>query len=163
MSELVILIVEDESEVRDALLRDLEPFADDFRFEATEDAEDAREIVQECDKLGDTIALALCDHILPGQNGIEFLIDLEADARHADFRKVLVTGQTGLEDTIQAVNRAGLDYYVAKPWDPNEFQNVVRHQLTEFVLANGNNLLAFVDCLDGARILEAISRGTTNE
>jgi two-component system phosphate regulon response regulator PhoB len=163
MSSPVILLVEDESEVRDALLRDLEPFESHFRIEATEDTEEAREIVNECAKRGDVLALALCDHILPGQNGIEFLIELKTSDRFPGLRKVLVTGQAGLEDTIEAVNRAGLDYYITKPWGKEKLQDVVRHELTEFVLQRGEDLMQFVDTLEGARILEAISHGTANE
>ena len=71
-------------------------------------------------------------------------------------RTVLVTGQADQSDTIRAVNQAGLDYYIGKPWNPEELQTVVRDQLTEYVLESGVNPLPYVSVLDGVRVMEAI-------
>ena len=43
--KLVILVVEDEPEVRDAVVGDLAPFAQVARIEPSEDVEDAWEVV----------------------------------------------------------------------------------------------------------------------
>ncbi|MGB2984968.1 MAG: hypothetical protein WBE26_03715 [Phycisphaerae bacterium] len=48
MSNLVVLCVEDEVEVRSALVRDIGPFAPICRIEEAEDAADAREAVSQC-------------------------------------------------------------------------------------------------------------------
>ncbi len=156
MNSLVILCVEDEVEVRDALVRDIEPFAQICRVEEAEDAADAREAVSQCLANSEQLALVLCDHLLPGESGISFLVALNADAKTRATRKVLVTGQAGLQDTIKAVNEAGLDRYIAKPWSKEDLHAVVREQLTHYVIEHVEDLLPFVSTLDGPRLLEAM-------
>lgn len=155
MSNLVILCVEDEVEVRNVLVRDIEPFGSVFRIEEAEDAADAREAVAQCLEAGEQLALVLCDHMLPGESGVDFLVALNAEADTQPARKVLVTGQAGLEDTVRAVNKAGLDYYVAKPWSRDDLQRLVRDELTTYVIEHVDDVLPFVSILDGARLLEA--------
>ena len=158
MSEIAIVVVEDEREVRDAVVRDLSPFARSFRIEAAEDVDDAQNLLAELDGGGVLTGLILCDHLLPGMLGIDFLIELEAEPKTQGTRKVLLTGQAGLEDTIRAVNEAKLDYYVAKPWSPEDLHEVVKSQLTEFVLASEEDVLPYVSILDGPRLLDAASQ-----
>ncbi len=156
MTQLLILCVEDESEVREALARDLAPFESIARIETAEDVEDARAALAGALKDGAVLALALCDHLLPGMHGVDYLVELRQTPATANARKVLVTGQAGLQDTVKAVNQAGLDHYVAKPWTPEQLREVVRAQLTEYVIAHVDNLLPFVGALDSERLLSAI-------
>jgi len=158
VSEIAIVVIEDEREVRDAVVRDLAPFAGHFRIEATEDVDDARNLLAELAADDVLAGLILCDHLLPGVLGIDFLIELEAEPKTRGARKVLLTGQAGLEDTIRAVNEAKLDYYVAKPWSPESLHQVVSSQLTEFVLASDEDVLPYVSILDGPRLLDAASQ-----
>lgn len=156
MTHVVILCVEDEPEVRDALLRDLAPFAATFQIEATEDADEARQVIADLLTHDRRLGLVLCDHLMPGTSGVDLLVELKADPRTATARKVLVTGQAGLEDTVKAVNQARLDHYIAKPWTPEDLQQVVRDQLTDYVIDHEENLLPFMDTLDAPRLLEAL-------
>lgn len=156
MNQVVILCVEDEPEVRDALVRDLAPFSEALRIEAAEDVEDARGVVAECGRDGDRLGLVLCDHVLPGAAGVDFLVELNAAPETAPARKVLVTGQAGLEDTIKAVNEASLDHYLAKPWSVDDLRTVVRRLLTDFAIEQVEDLLPLVQVLDGERLLEAL-------
>lgn len=157
MTKLAILIVEDEPEVRDALIRDVAPFENQFRIEAAESVEDARAALQGLDDAGQQVALVLCDHLLPGVHGVDFLIELNDDKVTNPARKVLVTGQAGLEDTIRAVNDADLDHYIAKPWEEDELQDIVREQLTEYVSRWVDDLLPYVPILDGAKLMAIIA------
>ncbi len=156
MGQLWVLVIEDEAEVRDALVRDLDGFAPAVRVDAASDVDDAWAAVGEADAAGDRLGLVLADHRLPGRTGVDFLVELDADPRHAAARKVLVTGQAGLDDTVRAVNDAGLDHYVAKPWDGEALCQVVRDQLTDFVLAEFDDVLPFVAVLDGPRLLGSL-------
>ena len=81
MNDLAILIVEDEPEVRDALIRDIAPFEGQFRIEAAEDVEDAHAALEGLEAAGQKVALVLCDHLLPGVHGVEFLVELNEDPR----------------------------------------------------------------------------------
>lgn len=155
---LAVVILEDEPEVRDAVARDLDPFADAVRIEPAEDVPDAREVTEEIAADGDVLAVVLADHRLPGESGVDFLVELARSPEHARVRTVLVTGQAGHEDTIRALNEAGLDHYIAKPWTADELQGTVRHQLTEFVLATGLDPLPHLRALDGARVMDLVRR-----
>ncbi|NNG15840.1 MAG: response regulator [Gemmatimonadales bacterium] len=160
MSRLVILCIEDEDEVRDAVVRDLEVFEPTFLVEMAEDAADARQVVEEVAAAGDETALVIADHRLPGMQGTDFLIELHSNPDTATARKVLLTGQAGHEDTIRAINQADLDHYISKPWTEEELHSVVREQLTEYVLRNVDDVLPYVAMLDGQRLLERLARDT---
>lgn len=154
--KLSILILEDEPEVRAALERDLIELTPTIRLEPAEDVEDAWEVVDEILDDGDLLALALCDHRLPGTTGVDFMIEMARDPNLVDTRKVLVTGQAGLEDTVRAVNDAHLDHYIAKPWDPADLVEVVKEQLTDYLIARKMNPLPYMGVLDVARALDLV-------
>ncbi len=157
MNRIVILVIEDEPEVREAIARDLQSFTGHFQVELAEDVQDARTVMDEVTTGGDRVGLALCDHLLPGERGVDYLVELNEEAATRSIRKVLITGQAGLEDTIRAVNEADLDHYVAKPWTVENLHDVVRGQLTDFVIDNEDDLLPYVSVLDGARLMAAIA------
>lgn len=154
--KLAVLVLEDEPGVRDALVRDLTPFADRVRVEAAEDVPDAWAVLDELEQDGDRLAVVLADHRLPGTTGVDFLVEVHADADTEEVRTVLVTGQADLEDTIRAVNRAGLHRYVAKPWDPEELREIVREQLTRFVIDARIDPLPHLAVLDAAQVMEVL-------
>lgn len=158
MNELVVLVVEDEPEVRDAVVRDLAPLAGAVRIESADDVADARAALADIAADGDRIALVLADHRLPGATGVDFLVELHRDPATDAARKVLVTGQADHADTIRAVNDAGLDHYIAKPWTPEELVAVSRAALTDYVLDTRIDPLPYVRHLDGPRLLEAYAR-----
>ncbi len=154
--ELAVLVLEDEPEVRDALVRDLEPLSDGVRVEPAEDVPDARAVLEELERSGDPLALVLADHRLPGTSGVDFLVELQTDPTHGRCHKVLVTGQADQADTIRAVNRADLDHYVAKPWEAEALRSLVRDLLTTFVLEHGIDPLPYLRVLDAARVMPAL-------
>lgn len=157
MKDLVILVVEDEPGVRDAVVRDLESFEPLFRVEAAEDAADARAAMAEFAADSDQVALIIADHLLPGQHGTDFLIEINAAEGGHRIKKVLLTGQAGHEDTIRAINQAGLHHYIAKPWTGPGLIEVVKKQLTDYVIAERSDLMPFVATLDGERLLAEIA------
>ena len=155
---LTILILDDEPEVRAAVERDLLVFAEHIRVEVASEVEEAWEIVDELAADGDVLALALCDHRMPGTTGVEFLVQMMDDDRTAGTRKVLVTGQAQLRDTVRAVNEAHLDHYIAKPWDVDELHHVVRTMLTDYVEDMDIDPLPYLDVLDTTRAMELVRR-----
>ena len=154
MSELVIIVVEDEPEVRAAIVRDLAPLALGVRIDQADDVDDARSAMSEAEADGDIVGLVLADHRLPGESGVDLLISIKQEPEGQMIRTMLITGQAGHQDTIRAINEAGIDWYFAKPWDPDELVSVVVQVLTDFVIATGLDPLRFVRVLDGPRLLE---------
>ncbi|MBD3688866.1 response regulator [Nanchangia anserum] len=151
---LAVIILEDEPEVRHALLRDLDPFASLIRIEPAEDVDDAWDVVEEVDADGDVVAVVMADHRMPGKTGVDFLVEMQDDERTVDARTVLVTGQADLADTIRALNEASLDHYITKPWDPEDLRSTLRDQLTEYVLRTDLEPLRYLKVLDSQRVLD---------
>lgn len=161
--KLAILCLEDEPAVLDAVVRDLAPFEDVFLIEPVESVADAREVLADLTERGIPLALALCDHLLPNVTGTEFLIELNQSEATRNARKVLITAQAGLSDTVRAVNDGNLNHYIAKPWKPDELRAVVREQLTTYVIQTKTNPLPYVSTLDGVRLMEVMGAGSLTD
>jgi two-component system chemotaxis response regulator CheY len=44
----------------------------------------------------------------------------------------LLTGQAGLEDTIDAINKGGLNYFVEKPWNIEELHKNIERLIQKY-------------------------------
>jgi CheY-like chemotaxis protein len=158
VDELLILVVEDEPEVRAEVVRDLS-FAGMIRVEQADDVADARDALDEVDRAGDHLGLIVADHRLPGgENGVDLLVSLRENPATRAIRTILLTGQAGHQDTIRAINDADLDHYFSKPWDPNELAAVAVRLLTDFVIDVGIDPLRYVRELDGPRLMAAFAK-----
>ena len=163
--KIYILVVEDEPEVLDSIVRDLDIFESFFTIEMADTAEEARELIREIYENEEQIGLILCDHVLPGDNGVELLVEMQNTPETFKTRKVLITGQAGLDETVRAVNEADLKHYIAKPWKKEDLVNIVKELLTDYVIENIENPLSYMQVLDGGRIAEHIrtSGGLTDK
>ncbi len=155
-ASLVLLCVDDEPGVLDAVVRDLAPFENAFRIETAASVDEARAIVDALPAQGRALALALCDHLMPGVTGTDYLIALNQNPATRPARKLLLTAQAGHDDTIRALNQGGLDHYIAKPWQAEALRAVVREQLTRYVLELALDPLPYLAILDTARLAEAL-------
>ncbi|MBW3696795.1 response regulator [Vibrio sp. T187] len=162
MNKYLILCVDDEIEILESVLQDLAPFEDHFIVEGAESVQEAKQVIQELAEDNVPLALILCDHIMPEQTGIEFLIELNQSPSTSMARKVLLTGQAGLEDTVNAVNNAALDFYIAKPWYGEELRSALRSQLTEYMIQNDNQILSWSSILDTEKIFDAMAAKRNN-
>lgn len=151
-----ILCVDDEREILESVQYDLEPLSPHCDIELAESVDEAQAVIEQLQNEERTLALILCDHIMPERLGVDFLIDLNQDEEHRAVRKLLLTGQAGLEATIEAVNRADLHYYLAKPWDPQKLLEVVIEQLTNYVIDTEDDLLPFASFLNSSRIFQEL-------
>ncbi|MFP4556909.1 MAG: response regulator [Bacteroidales bacterium] len=156
MSDIYIVCVEDEPQVLDVVVRDLEPLEDVFPIEVANSAKEARELIKVIKDEGNRIGLILCDHIMPGDKGVDLLVEMQNDEFTKNTRKVLLTGQAGLDDTVEAVNNARLNRYISKPWIPEKLLDVAIDELTSYVIENEKELLPFMSVLNQERLQEAI-------
>jgi CheY-like chemotaxis protein len=156
--QIVILCVEDEPEVLDAIVKDISSFEDLFPIETARSVAEATMAVARIHQAKDALGLVLCDHIMPGENGVEFLIALYRDPFTSTTRKVLLTGQAGLDATVRAVNFANLDYYVGKPWTKAELQAVVRQQLKAYVTSHERDLQPYVSLFGERELAESMMK-----
>ncbi|WP_165310985.1 response regulator [Vibrio ziniensis] len=157
MNKFMILCVDDEREVLDSVIQDIDCFEEHFIIEAAQSVSEAKSVIEDYRKQEVYLALILCDHIMPEQTGISFLIELNDEVDTAKTRKVLLTGQAGLNDTVEAVNHASLDFFIAKPWMGDQLRQAVKDQLTQYVIENDKDLMPWVKVLDTEKILKAIS------
>jgi thioredoxin reductase (NADPH) len=119
MSKPVILTVDDELQVRNAVERDLRiKYDQDYRIIKTASGAEALETTKQLKQRDDQVALFLADQRMPGMDGTEFL--LEAMKIYPTAVKVLLTAYSDTKAAIDSINNVGLDYYLMKPWDPPE-------------------------------------------
>ncbi|GAB2662257.1 response regulator [Vibrio panuliri] len=157
MNKYLILCVDDEREVLDSVLQDIDCFEEYFLLEGAESVAEAKEIIADAQAEGTQLALILCDHIMPEQTGISFLIELYDDKLTTKAKKLLLTGQAGLEDTVEAINHASLDFYLAKPWNGDEIRDTVKNLLTQFIIENEPQPMPWAQALDTEKIFNAIA------
>jgi thioredoxin reductase (NADPH) len=119
MAKPVILTVDDEPEVLNAIERDLRHhFGSTYRVMKANSGAQALDAARQLKQRGAAIALFLVDERMPGMNGTEFL--LEAIKLFPDSRRVLLTAYADTQAAIAGINTVGLDYYLIKPWEPPE-------------------------------------------
>ena len=117
MSKPVLLTVDDDPEVLNAVERDLRHhFRTDYRVVKASSGNQALDAVRQLKQRGAQVALFLVDERMPHMSGTQFLI--EAIKIYPDARRVLLTAYADTETAILAINRVGLDHYLLKPWEP---------------------------------------------
>lgn len=137
MDKLNIIYVDDQREVLSTLSKDLEVFEKYFNLEECESAKEAMEVLDDVYANGDLVAILISDHIMPGENGVEFLSNVHKDGRFTNTKKVLLTGQATHKDTIDAINYAKIERYVEKPWKSDEIVEIVKILITQYIVTLG--------------------------
>ena len=117
MAKPIILTVDDEEHVRNAVERDLKRhYNKRYRVIKAGSGAEGMQTVHELKRRNDAVALFLVDQRMPEMSGTEFLA--VARAVYPDARKVLLTAYADTEAAIAAINEVGLDHYLMKPWTP---------------------------------------------
>lgn len=117
----VIVIVDDEEMVLTSLrsFLSLETDYDVLTFNAPEAA---------LGKLQDhAVDLVISDYLMPGMNGIAFLLELKKI--HPFATRVLLTGYADKENAIKAINEVGLYQYIEKPWRNEDLKLIIQNGL----------------------------------
>lgn len=112
MSNLKILVVEDEDAIREMLVMVLEQAT--LQVEAVASAEQALQALAE-----NQVDLMLLDWMLPGISGVELARRLKKDLSYKDLPIILLTARGEEEDKIRGLE-IGADDYVTKPFSPKE-------------------------------------------
>ncbi len=119
MSKPVILAIDDDASVLEAVVQDLRRrYAANYRILRASSGQAALDLANQLKQRSDTVALFLSDQRMPGMNGTELLersIQVFPDAKRA-----LLTAYSDTEAAIRAINSARIHYYLTKPWDPPE-------------------------------------------
>ena len=119
MAKPVILTVDDEPQVLNAIERDLrQRFSSEYRVLKSESGKEALQTVRDLKKRNTPVALLLVDQRMPEMSGTDFLA--EAVKFYPEAKKALLTAYSDTQAAIKSINELGLDYYLMKPWDPPE-------------------------------------------
>jgi thioredoxin reductase (NADPH) len=119
MAKPVILTVDDEPQVLNAVERDLRlHFSSEYRILKSESGPEALQTIRTLKKRNTPVALFLADQRMPEMSGTEFLA--EAVKLYPEAKKALLTAYSDTQAAIKSINELGLDYYLMKPWDPPE-------------------------------------------
>ena len=119
MTKPIIMTVDDEPQVLNAIERDLRAhYHSDYRIIKAESGKEALETLQKIKQRNEPVALLLVDQRMPSMSGTEFMH--QAIKLHPEVRKVLLTAYADTDAAITSINEIGLDYYLMKPWDPPE-------------------------------------------
>ena len=119
MAKPVLITVDDDTEVLRAIERDLRrKYSVEYRVLRADSGQAALEIVRELKFRNTPVALFLVDQRMPGMSGVEFLE--QAIKLFPDAKRVLLTAYADTDAAIAAINEAGINHYLLKPWDPPE-------------------------------------------
>ncbi|NER79200.1 MAG: FAD-dependent oxidoreductase [Leptolyngbya sp. SIO1D8] len=119
MDKPVILTVDDDPAVLQVIARDLrKQYGDRFRIVRADSGVAALEALQQLKLRGNTVALFLADQRMPQMSGVEFLE--QASEIFPAAKRALLTAYADTNAAIDSINKAQLDYYLLKPWDPPE-------------------------------------------
>lgn len=112
MSNLNILVVEDEDAIRDMLIMALGQ--SDLKVTAVASAEEALRILAD-----QNIDLIVLDWMLPGISGVELARRLKNDASYKQIPIILLTARAEESDKVRGLE-IGADDYMTKPFSPKE-------------------------------------------
>lgn len=115
-----IICVDDDRPVLNAVVADVRSrFGRDYEIEPCESGEEALELIKKLIASGDHVALCISDERMPGMKGVKLLEELFRLA--PDAIRVLLTAYADTQVAIDAINKARVDRYIQKPWDPIDF------------------------------------------
>lgn len=111
-----VLLVDDEEAILEMFSISLEPH---FEVTTAKSAREADFLLQR-----KTFKVIVADHLMPGGNGMNFLVRAREEFPHT--QRILVTGYMKPEMLLRSVNEAALFRYLVKPVSMAELVSVVR-------------------------------------
>ena len=126
-----LLVVDDEKGVVNALNRQ---FKKEYMVYTAANGKEALVVLKE-----QQIAVIIADQRMPGMTGVDFLEI--ARSQSPNSMRILITAYADIEASIDAVNKSGIFYYVAKPWEPDELNLIVKRAVDQYELQMDNRRL----------------------
>lgn len=132
-----ILIVDDDHRIRQLIARYLNESG--FRTSTARDVARARSMMQ-----GIAFDLLVLDIMMPGENGLDFAIDLK---RRSEVAILMLTAQASPDARIMGLE-TGVDDYIPKPFEPRELvlriNNILRRRGSEDLEQNEVHMGSYV-------------------
>lgn len=128
---LKVLAVDDEQSSLNAIYRTLRR---DYDVILSLNGQSALEVLK-----SQKIAVILADQRMPEMTGVELFqksLEIQPDAA-----RILITGYSDIEATIQAINEGQVFYYINKPWEPDDLRIIIRRAVEQHQLVQENRRL----------------------
>lgn len=117
---LALLFVDDEPSILSSLKRLFRPHG--YRIHTADSGEEGLETLER-----EAIDLVISDMRMPEMDGATFLEQVRQRWPHVV--RLLLTGYSDLDSTVNAINRGEIYRYINKPWDDNDIVLTVREAL----------------------------------
>lgn len=112
-----LLVVDDEKNILSSLKRLLQ--VDGYHLLTAESASEALALLE-----AHPVDLVISDMYMPEMNGVELLCRIAQN--YPETIRILLTGFSDMNLTVEAVNRGRIYQYINKPWDNDEIRLIVR-------------------------------------
>lgn len=122
---VTVLLVDDEENILRALQRLL--MDEDYEVETATSGEAGLDKLRTLENVG----LIVSDQRMPGMNGADFLGRSQEIAPFA--QRILLTGYSDINATIDAINKGGASLYISKPWDDAELVAAIRAAIEQYL------------------------------
>lgn len=116
-SKPIILLVDDNAELRDFLYRKL---SDEYTVMRSTGAASALEVMRE-----NNVELVMTDITMPGMDGLELCRRIRSDVEISHVTIIILSARASVESKIQAME-AGADLYLEKPFDLEYLRSSIR-------------------------------------
>ncbi len=115
----VLLTVDDNPQVARVIERDLkQQYGKRYSVLKAESGEEALKLVKKLKLQNELLALLLADQRMPDMSGVSLIEEVMKIFPEA--KRVLLTAYADTDAAIRSINKAKIDYYLMKPWDPPE-------------------------------------------
>ncbi|MDO8951909.1 MAG: sigma-54 dependent transcriptional regulator [Draconibacterium sp.] len=129
--KISILVVDDESSVRDSLYNWF--IEDGYHVACAEDAKEALSILET-----ENFDIVLTDIKMPGMDGLEMLKRIKTIKKDAVV--IMMTAFATVDTAVQALKDGAFDY-VTKPFDPDDLSHLIRNASKQISLMEENEVL----------------------
>lgn len=127
-----LLLVDDEPGVRESVQAYLED-NEEWLVKTASSAEEAWKLLEQ-----ETPDLIISDIMMPQTDGYQFLEQLRENPRYQAIPVIFLTARGMTRDRIKG-HETGCDAYLAKPFDPEELESIIRNLLKRRDVIAGNN------------------------
>ena len=131
MKNPVILCIDDESVVLEALMEQLQQkLGQTYDIETAESGDDALELLNELKNEEVDVPIAIVDYLMPGMPGDEVMKQIHL--KSPDTLTILLSGHAGHEEMARTINKGNLYRYIAKPWNKEQLFLIINEAIKNF-------------------------------
>ncbi|MGB9732671.1 MAG: response regulator [Candidatus Micrarchaeales archaeon] len=145
-----ILIVEDDKNINKLMTLSV---GKGFEIRNAYDGNEALKMIKE-----DKPDLVILDLMLPGVDGLEICQRVKKDPNLKDIIVIIVSAMDATSNRFKGI-KYGADYYIKKPFDPEELRSLV----TIFLRKKGRRFDPLIDLPNEEKISEAVEKALQSE